>query len=293
MEKRTLNRQEEIKPVLQFRPGRQLELSRPLVMGVLNVTPDSFSDGGRFATVDKAVEHALRLEEQGADIIDIGGESTRPGAEPVDEDKEISRVVPVIQRLRDLSDIPVSVDTYKAATAEAALKAGADMINDVSACSFDTGMFHVVHEHKAPIVLMHMQGTPRDMQVNPHYKDCVTEIRVFLQRRIDRCVAQGIDKSKILIDPGIGFGKRLADNLQILHRFHEFVKLQVPVILAASRKGFIGMLHNSEKPADQRLGGSLAAALVGVLAGAAIVRAHDVEQTVEALKVVQAVRNQQ
>lgn len=291
MEKHTLNRKEEIKPVLQFRPGRQLELSRPLVMGVLNVTPDSFSDGGRFATVDKAVEHALHLEEQGADIIDIGGESTRPGAEPIDEEREISRVAPVIRRLRDLSDIPISIDTYKAATAEAALKAGADMINDVSACRFDTAMFHVLAEHHTPIVLMHMQGTPRDMQVNPHYDDCVSEIRTFLHGRIERCMAQGIDKSKILIDPGLGFGKRLADNLQILQRFDEFTSLGVPVVLAASRKGFIGMLHNSDKPADRRLGGSLAAALIGVLAGAAIVRAHDVEQTVEALKVVQAVRN--
>jgi dihydropteroate synthase len=270
--------------------GRQLSLARPLVMGVLNVTPDSFSDGGRFATPEQAVEQALRMEEQGADIIDIGGESTRPGAQPITEEKEIERVLPVIERLRDLSDIPVSIDTYKAATAEAALKAGANMVNDVSALSFDTRMFAIVKEHAAPVILMHMQGTPRDMQVSPHYEDCVTEVMVYLRRRVERCLAIGIDRSRLVIDPGIGFGKRLSDNLEILARFREFNKLKLPIMVAASRKSFIGKINHDDKPADQRLGGSLAAAMLAVLAGAAIVRAHDVAQTVEALRVLQAVR---
>ena len=270
--------------------NRELPLSRPLVMGILNVTPDSFSDGGLYATTEKAVEHALRMEEEGADIIDIGGESTRPGAEPVAEEVEEARVMPVIERLRDLTDVPISIDTYKANIAEKAINAGADIVNDVSALSFDTRMFSVIADSKAHVILMHMQGTPREMQVNPHYEDCVTEVKVFLERRIERCVAQGIDRSRIMIDPGIGFGKRLSDNLDILRRFREFTSLRVPIVLAASRKSFIGMLHDKDKPVEERIGGSLAAAVHGVLNGANIVRVHDVAQTVEAMKVVQAMR---
>lgn len=274
---------------LEFKPGRCLPLKRPLVMGVLNVTPDSFSDGGRYTVMEKAVEHALRLEEDGADIIDIGGESTRPGAEVVDEDREKERVLPVIERLRDLSDIPISIDTYKASVAEAALGAGADMVNDVSACSFDTHMFSVLATTGAPVILMHMQGTPRDMQVAPHYEDCMTEIIVYFQRRIERCVAMGVDRKKIVVDPGIGFGKRLEDNLQILRRFSELRKLKVPLLIAASRKSFIGMLHNPDSTPDERIGGSLAAAIAGIYAGANIIRAHDVAQTVEAVRVLNAI----
>ena len=291
MQKQTFHRAEEIRKVIQLTPGRQLTLARPLVTGVLNVTPDSFSDGGRYATVDSAVEQALRMEQFGADIVDIGGESTRPGAKPVDEAKEMKRVIPVIERLRSLSDIPVSIDTYKARVAEAGLDAGADMVNDISALRFDTNMALLIAQRRVPVVMMHMQGSPRDMQVDPSYEDCVTEIVVFFQRRIALCETQGIDKSKIIIDPGIGFGKRLSDNLQILSRFEEFSKLGAPVMVAASRKSFIGMLHDGDKPADQRLGGSLSAAILSVLKGAAIVRTHDVSETVEALKVLQAVRN--
>ncbi|MFH1687434.1 MAG: dihydropteroate synthase [bacterium] len=291
MTKNALDRACEDGRRLEFRPGHCLSLARPLVMGVLNVTPDSFSDGGRFATTEQAVEHALRLEEDGADIIDIGGESTRPGAEPVDEDKEKERVLPVIRRLRDLSDIPISIDTYKSGVAEAALAAGADMVNDVSACSFDTHMFAVLAATGAPVVLMHMQGSPREMQVNPHYEDCVAEIKVYLQKRIERCLVMGIDRSKIIVDPGIGFGKRLEDNLQILRRFNEFLELRVPVMIAASRKSFIGKLHNPDSPPDERIGGSLAAAIAGANAGASIIRAHDVAQTVEAMHVTQAIMN--
>ncbi|MCK4606362.1 MAG: dihydropteroate synthase [candidate division Zixibacteria bacterium] len=289
MQKQTFHRPEEIRRVIPIAPGRQLALSRPLVMGVLNVTPDSFSDGGLHTTVAAAVEHALRMEQDGADIVDIGGESTRPGAEPVGEDKERQRVIPVIQRLRDLTDIPVSIDTYKAGVAQAALEAGADIVNDVSALRFDPDMAGVVARSKAPVVLMHMAGTPHDMQNDPQYRDCVEEILEFFDERIAFCNRQGIDKTKIIIDPGIGFGKRLSDNLEILAHFRQFTRFSVPVIIGASRKSFIGMLHDSEKSAHERLGGSLAAAAVGVMKGAAIVRAHDVPETVEAMKVLQAI----
>jgi len=289
MQKRMLHRADESEPAIPIKPGHRLTLARPLVMGILNVTPDSFSDGGRYAAVDSAVEHALRMEQSGADIIDIGGESTRPGAKPVDEEKELKRVIPVIERLRSLSDIPISIDTYKAPVAAAALEAGADIVNDISALRFDTRMLPLIAQRQTPVVMMHMQGTPRDMQVDPHYEDCVNEIVEFFRRRIALCVAQGVDKSKIIIDPGIGFGKRLVDNLDILRRFEVFTELGVPVMLAASRKSFIGMLHENEKPADQRLGGSISAAVMGVMKGAAIVRSHDVAETVEALKVLHAV----
>ena len=290
MQKQTFHRPEELKRVLQLAVGRQLTLSRPLVMGILNVTPDSFSDGGRFASTDKAVEHALRMEQDGADIIDIGGESTRPGAKPVEEENELERVIPVIQRLRDLSDIPISIDTYKANVAGAALDAGADLVNDISGLRFDTNMIPLVAERRVVVVIMHIQGSPREMQVDPHYDDCVADVLEFFRRRIDLCVKHGIDKSKIVIDPGIGFGKRLNDNLDILSRFDEFTRLGVPVMVAASRKSFIGQLHDAEKDAHLRLGGSLSAAIVGVMQGGAIVRAHDVAETVEALKLLQAVK---
>ncbi|HOP08273.1 MAG TPA: dihydropteroate synthase [candidate division Zixibacteria bacterium] len=277
--------------VIRLSRGRQITLTRPHVMGILNVTPDSFSDGGLYATVDKAVEHALRMEEQGADIIDIGGESTRPGAEPVEEEVELQRVIPVIERLRDLSDIPISIDTYKSSVASAALKAGADIVNDISAMRFDTNMVSLMAKSGAPVVLMHMQGTPKEMQINPHYDDCVTEICDFFERRINLAEQHGIAREQIIIDPGIGFGKRLEDNLHILARFGDFCRLKVPVMIAASRKSFIGMLHDSERLASDRLGGSIAAAVIAVMDGASLVRAHDVPETVEALKVVQGVRS--
>ncbi len=275
---------------IRLADGRTLSLERPLVMGVLNVTPDSFSDGGRFSTPDLAVEHALRMEEEGADIIDIGGESTRPGAKPVPEDKELQRVIPVLRRLRDLSDIPISIDTYKAGVARAAINEGADIVNDVSAMRFDTYMIPLLADTGVPVILMHMLGSPRDMQVDPHYDNCVKEICAFFEKRIKIATDHGIDKSKIVIDPGLGFGKRLEDNLEILARFERFLDLGVPVLVAASRKSFIGMIHNPDKPADQRLGGSLAAAMLAAQKGARVIRTHDVAQTLEAVKVFQAIR---
>lgn len=267
-----------------------MALTRPMVMGVLNVTPDSFSDGRKFLNVSDAVEHALAMEKEGADIIDIGGESSRPGSEPVTAQREMERVLPVIAKLRRYTAIPISIDTYKAATARAALAAGADIVNDISALRFDPDMTEVVARARVPVVLMHMLGRPRDMQDDPSYDDCVAEIGDFFEERIAWCTANGIDQANIIIDPGIGFGKRLSDNLEILSRLESFKKFSVPLMVGASRKSFIGMLQQSDKPAMKRVGGSIAAAVTAVLNGADIVRAHDLEQTVEALRVVEAVR---
>ncbi len=271
--------------------GRELSYSRPLVMGVLNVTPDSFSDGGQFVSVAAAVAHALQMEREGADIIDIGGESSRPGAEPVSAEEEMARILPVITELRKQSRIPISIDTYKAATAQAALNAGADIVNDISALRFDPEMTALIAERRVPVILMHMQGTPRNMQKNPFYEDCVGEIVRFFSERVAVCREYGIEKSNIILDPGIGFGKRLSDNLEILAHLREFKRLGYPLLIGASRKSFIGMIHPVVTEARQRLGGSLAAAVTAVINGADIVRVHDVAETVEALKVVQAIKD--
>jgi len=290
MTRQTYSNREDIKPVIALSRGRQLALSHPLVMGVLNVTPDSFSDGGHFLGLSDAVQQALQMEREGADIIDIGGESTRPGAEPVSVEEEIRRVIPVIEKLRQQTDILISIDTYKSPTAQAALEAGADMVNDVSALRFDSDMAHVVALKEVPVVLMHILGTPRNMQENPHYEDCVEEIAQFFAVRIDFCIKSGINRSRIVIDPGIGFGKRLSDNVEILAGLRRFKKFSLPLLVGASRKSFIGRLHPSGSPAGQRLGGSIAAAVAAALNGADIVRVHDVAPTVEALKVIQAIK---
>jgi dihydropteroate synthase len=270
---------------------RNLTLTRPLVMGVLNVTPDSFSDGGQFIALDDAVAHALTMVSEGADIIDIGGESTRPGAEPVIEAEEIRRVVPVIEKLRQRTDIPISIDSYKAATARAALAAGADLINDVSALRFDPKMAGLVASQQVPVVLMHMLGTPRDMQQQPHYENCVEEIAQFFDERIEFGIKCGINKSRMILDPGIGFGKLLQDNLAILFGLRRFKSFSLPLMIGVSRKSFIGKIDPSQAAVEQRLGGSLAAAVVAVINGADIVRVHDVAQTVQALEVLQAIGN--
>lgn len=290
MAKQTMTRPEEIKRVLPLPCGRQLPLSRPLIMGVLNVTPDSFSDGGHFLAFSDAVEHALRMEWEEADIIDIGGESTRPGAEPVSVEEEMERVIPVIQKLREQTDIPISIDTYKAQTAEAAIEAGADMVNDISALRFDPDMAELIANKKVPLTLMHMLGTPRNMQKKPRYDNCVEEIARFFKERIDFCIKSGIDKSKLILDPGIGFGKRLCDNLEILSGLYGFRRFALPLLVGVSRKSFIGMLHPVDSEAHRRLGGSLGAVVAAVINGADIVRVHDVAETVEALKVIQAIR---
>lgn len=259
-------------------------------MAVLNVTPDSFSDGNKYFTPDSAIERALQMESEGADIIDIGGESSRPGAEPVDSDEEQARVLPVIEAIRKKSDIPISIDSYHAATVESALDAGADIVNDISALRSDSRMAEVVASKKVPVTLMHMKGTPRDMQQDPHYDNCLAEILEFFVERIEFAQDCGIAKSKIIIDPGIGFGKRLSDNLEIMAGLQRFKSFSLPLLVGLSRKSFIEMLNPVAGGPTSRIGGSIAGAVTSVLNGADIVRVHDIAETVEALKVLQAIR---
>jgi dihydropteroate synthase len=264
---------------------------RTLVMGILNVTPDSFSDGGRFFALERAVEHARRLTAEGADILDIGGESSRPGAQPVPEEEELRRVVPVIRAIRQESAVPISVDTYKAAVAEAALEAGANIVNDISALRFDPRMVTVVARARVPVVLMHMLGEPRTMQQNPVYTDVVREIKEFLAERIAFARAHGIER--ILIDPGIGFGKTVEHNIEILRRLGELQGLGCPLLIGTSRKSFIGRLGSTTAeplPIHERLEGTIASTVIAVLNGAQIVRVHDVASMKRALAIVDAVR---
>ena len=267
-----------------------LRQGRPLVMGVLNVTPDSFSDGGRYVSVRAAVDYALAMEQQGADIVDVGGESSRPGAAPLNSKNEQARVLPVIEAIREKSAIPISIDTYHAETARLAVKAGANMINDISALRFDDEMAAVVQEAGLPIVLMHMLGEPLTMQQDPRYEDCVAEILTFLLERITFCEEAGIARANIIVDPGIGFGKRLEDNLAILAHLKRFKQFDRPLLVGASRKSFIGKLSGASQDSVERVGGSIAAALTAVANGADIVRVHDVGATVEALRVFDAIR---
>lgn len=263
-------------------------LDRPLVMGVLNVTPDSFSDGGEAFTFHAAVTRGLQMLKDGADIIDVGGESTRPGAAPVSIAQEIKRTVPVIERLAG-QGAKVSIDTRHAPVMRAAVDAGADIVNDVAALQ-GPGALAAVAETGASVVLMHMQGEPGTMQVAPTYDDAPTEVLAFLQDRVRACEAAGIDRSRIAVDPGIGFGKTVDHNLQILKRLSLYQDLGLPLLLGVSRKSFIGAVAG-EAQAQQRLPGSIAAALYGIARGANIVRVHDVAQTVQALKVWQAIEN--
>lgn len=257
-------------------------------MGILNVTPDSFSDGGDFASVDQAVIRAKAMISEGAAIIDIGGESSRPGAEPVSVDEEIKRVVPVISAIRKMSQVPISIDTCKSAVAKAALVAGADIVNDISALRFDPAMAELVAQTGVPVVLMHMLGTPRTMQENPHYDDSIGEINQFFDERIKFALSNGISREKLILDPGLGFGKRPIDNVAILSRLKEFQVHGLAVLVGASRKSFIGLLDPGA-PVDHRLGGSLAAAVWAAINGARIIRVHDVRETVQALNVLKAV----
>ncbi|MEM7680064.1 MAG: dihydropteroate synthase [Pseudomonadota bacterium] len=257
------------------------------VMGIVNVTPDSFSDGGHFYNADNAIAQGLALLEAGADILDIGGESTRPGAKSVDIEEEIARVVPVIEGLCEHAPW-ISIDTRNAATMQAALIVGANIINDVSALTHDPKSVCLVKEAETPVILMHAQGSPKSMQHNPNYNNVVEDVLVYLEGRISYCETHGIDKRGVVIDPGIGFGKTLEHNLSILQNLNIFSELSTPVILGASRKSFIGDVTGENDP-EKRLGGSLASALIGVEKGARIVRVHDVEMTVQALKTHQAI----
>ena len=266
--------------------GRELRLDRARVMGIVNVTPDSFSGDGR-ALADAAIVHGMKLAEAGADLLDVGGESTRPGAEPVSVDDEIARVVPVIEALAKRTELPISVDTSKPEVMRAAVAAGAGMINDVYALRRE-GALDAAAELKVPVVLMHMLGEPRTMQDDPHYDDVVSDVRRFLAERIFACEMSGIDKKRIVADPGFGFGKTLEHNLALLANLDQLAALGVPLMAGLSRKAMVGTLTGREKHAD-RAAGSAAAAMVAVQKGAAIVRVHDVAATRDALAVWEGV----
>jgi len=268
--------------------GHQLDLGRrTALMGIVNVTPDSFSDGGQHFKTRAAVDHCLRLAADAADVVDVGGESTRPRAPDVPADEETRRILPVIEAAAPQLDVPISVDTSKPDVARAAIEAGAAMINDITAGS-DPRMFQLAAEHDVPIVLMHMQGTPRTMQLHPHYDDVVAEIAVFLAARLDAAVAAGVPRDHVILDPGIGFGKTVAHNLEIIERLPELNALGRPLLLGPSRKSFIGKTLGVE--AGRRLMGTAAAVAACVLGGAHIVRVHDVAEMRQVCDLLDALR---
>ncbi|NOY59935.1 MAG: dihydropteroate synthase [Calditrichaeota bacterium] len=260
---------------------------RTFIMGILNVTPDSFSDGGQYANIHRAVDRALEMAEQGADIIDVGGESTRPGAEKVSEADELNRVVPVIEALSEQLNIPISVDTYKSHVAERALEAGAKIVNDISGLRFDKRMAKVVAAKGAGVVLMHIKGEPRNMQQNPHYDDVMNEIVQYLDESKKIAFKEGISNRQIVIDPGIGFGKRLQDNFTIIRELDKLFVLSNPILVGPSRKSFIGNVL--ELPANERLEGTAAAVALSIQNGAQIVRVHDVKEIKRVVKITDAI----
>lgn len=261
---------------------------RPRVMGIVNVTPDSFSDGGRTRALDDAVAHVRRLVEQGADVVDIGGESSRPGAEPVALAEELRRVIPVIEAVAPDLPVSISIDTTKAEVARQALRAGASIINDIAGLAGDADLPRLAADSGAAVVLMHMAGTPRTMQVDPRYNDVVGEVRDFLARRVEAVEALGVPRSRIAIDPGIGFGKTLAHNLEILQNFDRFANLGCAVVVGTSRKGFLGALTGRD--VGDRVAATVASSLAAAVRGADVVRVHDVAPMVDAIKVWTAIR---
>ena len=262
--------------------------SKIKLMGVINVTPDSFSDGGRFIDREDAIEHALLLIEQGADILDIGGESSRPNARPVPEEEEMERVVPVIEGIAKATKIPISIDTYKAEVAREAISVGASIVNDISALRFDKNMAAVVAQSGCRIVLMHMLGNPRTMQKNPFYEDVVSDVSIFLKDRAEFAIGEGIAPENIWIDPGIGFGKKLEDNLDLLAKIDTLRRIGYKTVVGTSRKSFIGLIDREESP-ENRLFGSLGSFAWAALAGVDILRVHDVRETRRMLDVIAAI----
>jgi len=264
----------------------QLDLTQPRVMGIVNVTPDSFSDGGKFNTTDAAIAHALDLVEQGADILDIGGESTRPNATPISLQEELDRVIPVIEAIAK-QKIPISIDTYKPRVMQAAIQAGANMVNDVRALQED-GALEIVAKSNVGVCLMHMQGTPQTMQINPQYIDVVNEVSSFLEMRMQACERAGLTKNRIVIDPGFGFGKTREHNIALIQQLETLNQLGQPLLVGLSRKSVLGQMTGEN--VDARLYASIAAVVISAMKGAKILRVHDVKETIEALKVVAAIQ---
>jgi dihydropteroate synthase len=267
--------------------------NRTLIMGVLNATPDSFSDGGEFLTIEKAVARAMAIEAAGADILDVGGESTRPGARAISAEIETERVVPVIRALRGKIEIPISIDTRRAVVAESAVESGAEIVNDVSALEFDERMADVVARSKAGVILMHMRGSPDSMQKGQFARDVIADVRAGLRRALTRAKRTGINRAKIVVDPGIGFGKSYAQNFEILMHLGEIAKLGFPLLVGPSRKGFIGAAISDAKrpaPPSERVWGTAAAVTAAILCGAHIVRVHDVTEMVQVARVADRLR---
>ena len=258
-----------------------------LIMGILNVTPDSFSDGGKFKSHDQAIGHAVKMIKEGANIIDIGGESTRAGAKAVQLEEELMRIIPIIEAIRLKSDCLISIDTYKSKVAEAALDAGADMVNDISGLTFDHNMASLVAERNVPVIIMHIKGKPRDMQKNPNYDNLIKEIKVFFELQIAIAKRAGIDRGNIILDPGIGFGKGLEDNFEIIRELGQISTMGYPVLLGPSRKSFIGL--TLDLPIEERMEGTLASITAGVINGARIVRVHDIRATRRTLTITEKI----
>lgn len=266
--------------------GKQLDLSAPCVMGILNVTPDSFSDGGQFSALDSAVAQAEKMISAGVSIIDIGGESTRPGASDVSLEEELARVIPIIKAIRERFDVWISIDTSKAEVMRQAINAGADIINDVRALQ-EPGALDVAANSGVPVCIMHMLGQPRTMQASPQYDEVVEEVRLFLEERITACLEAGINREQLILDPGFGFGKSIEHNYQLLENLHHYHQFGLPILAGMSRKSMIFKLLN-KKP-HECMAGSIACATIAGVKGAQIIRVHDIEESVDAIKVVKAV----
>jgi len=263
------------------------KLKRTLIMGILNVTPDSFSDGGLFFTKEKAVEHAFRMADEGADIIDIGGESSRPGADPVSPEEEERRVLPIVEALISQLDIPISIDTRRSSIARKALESGVQIVNDISGLRDNSNMVNVISQFDASVIIMHMKGTPKNMQLNPYYEDLIEELVEFFNNQIQYARKYGVQDNHIILDPGIGFGKQLQDNFVILRMLRKIVEIGYPVLVGPSRKSFIGLTLNL--PSDERLEGTAASVTASILNGAKIVRVHDVKEMKRVVTIADAI----
>lgn len=276
--------------ILKFSSGYEIPLNKKTcIMGILNITPDSFSDGGDFFDIDSAVKQAVSLQEDGADILDIGGESSRPGSKQISATEELSRIEPILKELIPIIKIPISIDTYKSHVAERALELGASLINDISAMRMDSDMAKVAAQKNVPIVLMHMQGKPQTMQLNPHYESLIDEIKIFFRERIDYAISAGIKAENIILDPGIGFGKTLEHNLKIIKSLDRFRSLGFPILIGTSRKSMIGNILNL--PPKQRLEGTSATVTASILNGAHIIRVHDVKEIKRVVVMADAIKN--
>lgn len=275
---------------IELKDGRVYDFQNMKVMGILNATDDSFYSGSRVGSVENAVNRAMKMIEDGADILDVGGESTRPGSDPVSVEEEIERVVSVIEGIRKKNkDILISVDTYRSKTAEESIKAGADIINDISAMTFDDGMADIAVRYNVPVILMHIKGTPKNMQKNPHYDDVVKEVKEFFEERIDYAIKKGIKKDKLILDPGIGFGKNFDHNMELIRNIDKFFVFDLPILLAVSRKSSIGEALGGV-PVEERLEGTIAISCYAAMKNVDMVRVHDVLENKRAIKMIEVLK---